>query len=97
MTDRVRPKYLYYVGTIGAEYRYFWCAAQRKWLRSSALRPSMNVSIWRRCRTMRSALRWSSKLLRLGVPGASIQIDRNGPGNFRRWSLSGERECGASV
>ncbi len=86
---RSRPKYIYYVSTLN-EHRYFWCS-------SEDLIPDMQVRIHRRCRTIRSALRWSLKLLRLGVPGINVQIDRHGPGHFRRWSLIGERECGASA
>ncbi len=95
-SGRLDRKYIYYVSTLNG-HSYRWCPSERRWVALDDLIPGTEVRLHRRCRTMRSALRWSSKLLRLGVPGACVQIDRHGPGIFRRWSLSGERECGASV
>lgn len=98
MKDRPHRKYTYYVSSL-SPHRYFWCRSARRWIASKDLTPDTEaeIRIHRRCRTMKSALRWAAKLMRLGVPGINVQIDRNGPNHWRRWCLAGERECGASA
>lgn len=96
MKDRPHRKYIYYVSSL-SPHHYFWCSATKRWVASKEVTPDMEVRIHRRCRTMKSALRCAAKLMRLGIPGINVQIDRNGPSHWRRWCLAGERECGASA